>query len=90
MNKNIKTILNCFGIAILALIIVNLISFGIEIAQTEISKNWSFLFEQGTFYIDDKPTGLIFGSAKANGFMMLIFLVALFGKYRKGKLPFNN
>ncbi len=92
MNKNLKTILNCIGIALLALLIVNLISFGFDLIQNGMGENWYFRFKHGVFYSNDKPAGLIFGSAKANGFMFLIFIIFIifmFRNFRKGNFSFG-
>lgn len=90
MRTNLQTILACFGIAILAILFVNLISFGLEIVQNGFNENWSFRFKHGVFYLGDKPSGLILGSAKANGFMIFVFTLAIIRNYQKGNFSIGR
>ena len=85
MNKTLRLILDCIGIAVLALFIVNLSLFGFELIKNGIGDNWSFLLKHGVFYSNGNPIGLVLGSPKANGFMLLIFLLNVTWNYRKGK-----
>lgn len=89
MDNNFKALLNALALAVLALLIVNLIAFGVDIAQYGIGENWHFRFKHAVFYLNDRPSGLILGSSKATGLMFVVFIYSLFRSFRMGKLSFN-
>jgi hypothetical protein len=89
-TKNIKILLRAIGYSILVLLLVNLIYFIIELNTTNLFKNWSIMFKYGTFKINDKLAGLKLWSAKANGLMLLVFLIVIFQEYRKGNFKLKN
>lgn len=88
MDKNFKSVLNALGLALLVLLLVNLIAFGIDVARHGIGENWSFRFKHGVFYLDERPSGLVFGSPQATWLMLVVFIASLFRSYKAGRLSF--
>jgi hypothetical protein len=89
-KKNTKILLRAIGYSFLVLLLVNLIYFIIELNATNLFKNWSIMFKYGTFRINDKLVGLKLWSAKANGLMLLVFLIIVFQEFRKGNFKLKN
>ncbi len=87
---NTKTLLKALGYAILALLVVNLIYFIIELNSTNSSNEWSLAFKHGTFKVNEQLTGLKLWSAKANGLMLIVVLSVLFTEYRKGNFKLKK
>jgi len=83
---NLRVILNCLGVAILSLIIINLFAFGFELIRNGIGETWSIKLQHGMFYIDDNPIGMQIGSRIGNGFIFAIFFVLLFKTNRENNL----
>ena len=90
MNKNLKTILKAIGFAVIALLVVNLVYFLIELSNTDIAESWSFAFNHGNFYLNQKPVGLELFSSKANGLMMIVLIAVLIFEFKKGNLKLNS
>ena len=86
MQKHLRIMLSCLGLAILTLVIVNLFAFGYELLSNGIGETWSIKLHHGMFYIDDNPIGMQIGSKLGNGFIFAIFFVLLFNTYRKDNL----
>ena len=92
-NKSIffsKTILSCLGIAALALLFVNLVSFLISLAKQGWEDGSTMVFKHATFYINGQATGLPWGEPTTNGFLLLMFGAALFRSYQKGKFSLKS
>lgn len=85
MSKNLKLILNALGMALLVFILVNSIYFLIDFNKIDNVETWGIDWKHGTFSIDGNLSGMTLGSAKANGFIFLVFVVALIFGYRKSK-----
>ncbi len=83
-----KTIIifHAIGYALLGLLMVNTIYFLIELSRVNFLSDWNFIFKHGTFNLNNKLIGLKLGSPKANGLMLLIFIMAILTAYRKSKL----
>lgn len=87
MNKQSKIILNSIGISILAFIVINTISFLIQLSNTELVNEWNFKWNDGTYYINNNPTGLELWNSEAVGFLFLIFIVSfIMGLKKERKL----
>ena len=86
MNKNLNILLRAAGMAALALLLVNLLAFGIQVLGQGAGADWSFRFKHAVFYIDGVPAGWALGSLQANALMLVIFLYVLFRYYRRGEL----
>ena len=84
MNGNLKIVLKCLGFTIITFLAVNLIYFAFELANTNLNGNWSLGFDNGNFLIKESPTGLIFGSLRANSFLLLAFAFFLFLNFTNG------
>ncbi|MBR9921582.1 MAG: hypothetical protein GYB31_12155 [Bacteroidetes bacterium] len=76
MNPVTRRILRSIGIAIIALILVNVFAFVFEILVHGIGDSWAFRFKHGVFYHNENPTGLEFGHSKTWGFVALVAIVA--------------
>lgn len=86
--ERLKIILGCFGNALITLLIVNLIRFGIETLQNGLGDSWHFAFKHGAFYSNGELQGIPLGSSKSYLFLLLFFAICLFRNYKKGKLKF--
>ena len=82
---NVKMFLKALGYAILALIFANTIYLLIELYSVNFSEHWTIAFKHGTYKINENLIGLKMFSAKANGFMLLIFVLSLLFQYKKIK-----
>ena len=89
MNHLLKSILKAIGYAVLGLLLINSFYFLLELFQTDTSESWSFAFENGTFKINDKLVGLKLWSPRANGVMLLIFVIAFLINQRKDRLQIS-
>jgi len=90
MNNNLKSVLKALGYAALILIFINLIYFLIAYKNSELTENWSIAFKYGTFSLNEKLIGLELWSSKANGIMLIMFIITLFREYQKGKLSLKK
>lgn len=89
MKNKFKAILNCIGITLITLIIVNTISFLIDFKNLNFVGDWSIKWKYGTYFINDVPSGLKLGEPKTYGFLVFIFIVTLVVSLKKGKLKFE-
>jgi len=83
MKNYLNIFLKALGYALIGLIFVNIIYFLIEFNSIDKAQNWNFVYKYGQFSINDKPVGLKIFSPKANGFMLIIFLLALMPELKK-------
>ncbi|MDX1685508.1 MAG: hypothetical protein R3275_09740 [Saprospiraceae bacterium] len=83
MNNTLRVIFRGIGWAIVALLVVNLIGFAVELSLNGIPDDWSFRFKHGTFFINGEATGLIFGERNANILMALVFVFVVYRGLRK-------
>lgn len=90
MNANFKVLLKCIGFAFLAFLIVNLIAFVIEIAREPKNEIYQVGFNDGVFYYNNKPTGLVWGNIRTIGFLVLMFIVAFLHNYKKGRFKLEQ
>lgn len=86
MNKNLSILLCAAGMAALALLLVNLIAFGIQVLRQGAGAEWTYRFKHAVFYVDNVPAGWALGSLQANALMLVVFLYVLFRYYRRGEL----
>ncbi len=86
MNKNLSLVLRAAGTAALALLLVNLIAFGIQVLRQGAGADWTYRFKHAVFYVDNVPAGWALGSLQANALMLVVFLYVLFRNYRRGEL----
>lgn len=86
INNSLKIVLKAISFSLIAIFLVNLAHFLIELSKTDTSESWSFVFKHGTFSLNEKLVGLKLWSSNANGLMLLIFIVTIINEYRKGKL----
>jgi len=84
MSNNLNTILKCICIAVLSVVVVNLISFLLEIATNGLGDNWFYKWKHGMFYVDDKPVGFMWGETKTNVFMVVMFIISMIKNWKKG------
>lgn len=89
MNNNLKSVFKAIGFAVIALILANLIYFLIEFSKTNTAESWNFSFKYGVFSLNEKLVGLKLWSARANGLMLLVFIVTVVNEFRKGNLKLN-
>ena len=86
----VKPVIECMGIAALAFLSVNAISFLIKICMEGWSSQDSFRFKHGTFYLNEQSAGLVWGEGNANGFLLLFFVASIIYYYHKGKFPVDK
>lgn len=86
MNNTLRVVLRGIAWAIAALLIVNLLGFGVELILNGIPDDWSFRFKHGTFFINGEPTGLVFAQRNANIFMALVFVIVMYRGFNKQKI----
>ena len=82
--------LKCVAIALLALLLVNLMAFGIVAFQTDRSNGWSYAYDDFMFFVNGKPAGLVWKSTEAILLTLTVFSLALYRSYKKGKLIFSK
>lgn len=90
MDKNLKSILKAIGFAVIALLVVNLVYFLIELSNTNITESWSFVFKHVNFYLNQKSVGLELFSSNANGLMIIVFISIIIIESKKGNLKLNS
>lgn len=86
MGRQLVILLGCIGMALISLLIINFIMFGLEVAETGLGQYWEFRFKHGVFYLNDEPVGLALGSSGAYIFLFVVFIVLLLQSKRKGLL----
>jgi len=85
MNKNLSLVLRAAGAAALALLVINLLTFGVQVLRQGAGAEWSFRFKHAVFYLGDVPAGWALGSLQANALMLVIFMYVIFRYYRRGE-----
>lgn len=86
INNSLKIVLKAIIFSLIAILIVNLAHFLIQLSKADTSESWSFVFKHGTFSLNEKLVGLKLWSSNANGLMLLIFIVTIVNEYKKVKL----
>jgi hypothetical protein len=86
MNKNLSLVLRAAGAAALALLVINLLTFGVQVLRQGAGAEWSFRLKHAVFYLGDVPAGWALGSVQANALMLVVFLYVLFRYYQRGEL----
>jgi len=86
MKDFFKTIIKSFGFSLLTLFFLNLIIFILTISESQIIEEWSYNLEQGTFLINNVPSGFEFGKIETKGLLLLLFILGLFMKFKSDPL----
>ena len=90
MKEFLKTIIKSFGLTLLTLFFLNVIIFIVTINESQIIKDWTFNLEQGTFLIDNIPSGFEFGKIETKGLLLLLFVLGLFMKFKSKNDDLQN
>jgi len=86
MKDFFKAIVKSFGFSLLTLFFLNLIIFIVTISESEIIQEWTYNLEQGTFLINNVPSGFEFGKIETKGLLLLLFILGLFMKFKSDTL----
>jgi len=82
MKEFFKTIIKSFGFSLLTLFLLNAIIFIVTINESDIIQDWTFNIEQGTFFINNSPSGFEFERIETKGLLLLLFVLGIFMKFK--------
>ena len=86
MKVFFKVIIKSFGFSLLTLFFLNLIIFIVTISESKIIQEWTYNLEQGTFLINNVPSGFEFGKIETKSLLLLLFILGLFIKFKSDPL----
>ena len=91
MMKDIfKTTLKSLGFSIATIFTMNLLIFIVQFNEYNVTQDWDFNLEQGTFLINNIPTGFEFGRVETKGLLLLLFIVGIFMKFKTQNTPLQS
>lgn len=89
MKRNLKYICLCIGLTAIFFIMVNILHAFYDVTQVSFDVE-TIGFNHGTFFINGESSGLLYGTGKAQGALIVIFITFITQHLISGKLSYSR